>query len=369
MHADSKFEVSSPLLSIRALSKRYGAFVALDGVDLDVARGEFVALLGPSGCGKTTTLMSVAGFVEPDAGSILLNGKDIVGLPPDQRNMGVVFQDYALFPHMTVLENIAFSMRMRGVPKRARERRAFEALDQVQLPRRLAEARPSQLSGGQRQRVAVARAMVFDPVLLLMDEPLAALDRRLRQDLQFELRDLQSRIDTTVVYVTHDQEEALVLADRIVVMKDGKPAQIDTPQAVYEAPQSEFVASFLGESNRVVVALPAGRAGEVLVGEHRIEVAAERQVEANAVEALLVIRPERTRAIRNELQAVPHGLPATVRDVAFLGDRLRIELEMGFGGTWTSTVQLNGSEGEHLEAGDDVVVTWRPADARLLAKD
>ena len=236
-----------PILSIRGLRKSYGAFTALDEVDLDVARGEFVALLGPSGCGKSTTLMAVAGFVEPDDGSIMLPGENITRLAPEKRRMGVVFQDYALFPHLSVLDNVAFPLRMRGFGRREREEKALAALEQVQLPKKSIRARPAELSGGQSQRVAVARALVFDPVMLLMDEPLAALDSRLRQHLQFELRHLQDRLDTTVIYVTHDQEEALVLADRIVVMRDGRFEQVGTPREVYEKPANAFVAGFLGE--------------------------------------------------------------------------------------------------------------------------
>ncbi len=359
-----------PILSIRGLTKRYGAFTALDGVDLDVKRGEFVALLGPSGCGKSTTLMAVAGFVEPDEGSIVLSGEDITRLAPEKRRMGVVFQDYALFPHLSVLDNVAFPLRMRGIGRREREEKALAVLEQVQLPRKSIHSRPSELSGGQRQRVAVARALVFDPVMLLMDEPLAALDRRLRQHLQFELRHLQERLDTTVIYVTHDQEEALVLSDRIVVMRDGRFEQVGTPREVYESPANAFVAGFLGESNSLPVSVTKRDSSSVYAGYDGCKALMRVPGAFPDAEGLLVVRPERLRIEANPQEGRP-ALPARIVDIVFLGDRLRAELSLPHGVAWTASIPV-GEAGEYVEKlrrGAEVSLTWSPADARLLALD
>jgi ABC-type Fe3+/spermidine/putrescine transport system ATPase subunit len=357
-----------PILGIRGLSKHYGAFTALSGIDLDVSRGEFVALLGPSGCGKSTTLMAVAGFVEPDEGSITLAGRDITRLAPEKRRMGIVFQDYALFPHLSVLDNVAFPLRMRGMGRREREAKALAVLEQVQLPQKSIHSRPSELSGGQRQRVAVARALVFDPVMLLMDEPLAALDRRLRQHLQFELRHLQERLETTVIYVTHDQEEALVLADRIVVMRDGRFEQVGAPREVYEKPASAFVAAFLGESNSLRVKIAKRGSGSVFVRFEGHDTLIEVPGDFPHAEGLLVVRPERLRIEAGKRESVS-GLPAQIRDVAFLGDRLRAELSLFDGVSWTASIPISqaGPQVDQLERDARVSISWSPHDARLLA--
>ncbi|AGS24526.1 ABC transporter ATP-binding protein [Rhizobium etli] len=361
---------TQPILSIRGLSKRYGSFEALSGIDLDVTRGEFVALLGPSGCGKSTTLMAVAGFVEPDAGSIVLSGNDITALAPDKRRMGMVFQDYALFPHMSVLDNVAFPLRMRKVPRREREEKALAALETVQLPKKSIHARPSELSGGQRQRVAVARALVFDPVMLLMDEPLAALDRRLRQHLQYELRHLQARIDTTVIYVTHDQEEALVLADRIVVMRNGRFEQVGRPRDIYDSPANAFVAGFLGESNsapaHVVRRESAGVRAIINGSGDPIEVPGNFAPD----QGLFVVRPERLR-VQAPDQRSSTSLPAQIIDVAFLGDRLRAELRLADDLAWTASIPIRDALGAEqlLARGNDVRISWLAGDGQLLPTD
>jgi putative spermidine/putrescine transport system ATP-binding protein len=235
-------------LAVRNLSKHYGATRAVDGVSLDIARGKFVTLLGPSGSGKTTILMAIAGFVQPTAGDILVDGAPITKLPPEKRNFGMVFQGYALFPHMTVAENVAFPLRVRKVGRAETETRVREALELVQLGH-LADRRPQQLSGGQQQRVALARALVFQPTLLLLDEPLSALDKKLRAELQVELKDLHRRVGLTFIYVTHDQEEALSMSDGIAILRDGKLVQEGSPDALYERPATRFVADFLGKSN------------------------------------------------------------------------------------------------------------------------
>jgi putative spermidine/putrescine transport system ATP-binding protein len=235
-------------LELRGLTRRYGSFTAVDDVSLRVESGQFLTLLGPSGSGKTTILMAIAGFVAPDAGSVLLDGRDITALPPEKRDFGMVFQGYALFPHMSVAENVAFPLRVRRLGAAEREAKVRAALDLVQLEK-FAERRPSQLSGGQQQRVALARALVFDPALLLLDEPLSALDKKLRAELQEELKALHRRVGRTFVNVTHDQEEALSLSDRVAILNHGRLVQEGAPVALYDAPRTRFVADFLGKSN------------------------------------------------------------------------------------------------------------------------
>jgi ABC-type Fe3+/spermidine/putrescine transport system ATPase subunit len=236
------------VLSLSDIHVEYGGVAALKGISLDVARGEFVALLGPSGCGKTSLLRTIAGFVRPQRGAVRLDGRDVAGLAPRQRNIGLVFQSYALFPHMTVLQNVLFGLECRNVAKPAARARAALALDLVGLGD-FADRRPKQLSGGQQQRVALARAIVIEPDLLLLDEPLGALDKQLRVQMQTELKALQRRLGVTAVFVTHDQEEAMSMADRIVVMRDGVIAQTDTPEQVFKAPNSAWVCQFVGGGN------------------------------------------------------------------------------------------------------------------------
>ena len=235
-------------LSLRALTKRYPNFTAVDAIDLDVAAGEFVTLLGPSGSGKTTTLMMVAGFTPPTSGDIHLNGRSLTALAPERRNIGVVFQNYALFPHMTVQDNVSFPLRMRNQNRQTIAEKVVAALRMVQLEQ-LGERLPKELSGGQQQRVALARALVFDPDLLLMDEPLGALDKNLREQMQFELKRLHAELGITILFVTHDQEEALTLSDRIALMNVGGIVQIGSAEELYESPATRFVAEFIGESN------------------------------------------------------------------------------------------------------------------------
>jgi putative spermidine/putrescine transport system ATP-binding protein len=280
-------------LAVRNLSKHYGATRAVDDVSLAIARGRFVTLLGPSGSGKTTILMAIAGFVQPTAGDILVDRAPITALPPERRNFGMVFQGYALFPHMTVAENVAFPLRVRKVARAETEARVREALDLVQLGH-LADRRPQQLSGGQQQRVALARALVFQPALLLLDEPLSALDKKLRAELQVELKDLHRRVGLTFIYVTHDQEEALSMSDGIAILRDGKLVQEGTPDALYERPATRFVADFLGKSNFL-----AGRVEAVRHDGFSYTVDGARFVQhgpadlAQGAAALVALRPEK----------------------------------------------------------------------------
>jgi putative spermidine/putrescine transport system ATP-binding protein len=241
--------MTAAAIRLESVTKTFdGHVVAVDDVTLDIEAGEFFALLGPSGCGKTTSLRMIAGFELPDRGRVHVGGRDITDLPVHRREMGMVFQSYALFPHRTVAENVAFGLRMREVPKPEIERRVASALAQVALTG-LEKRKPGQLSGGQQQRVALARALVVEPPVLLCDEPLGALDRKLRQQMQFELKDLQKRLGVTLVFVTHDQEEALAMSDRIAVMNKGRVEQIGTPTEIYERPRTRFVADFIGEIN------------------------------------------------------------------------------------------------------------------------
>jgi putative spermidine/putrescine transport system ATP-binding protein len=312
-------------IAIRGVEKRYGAHYALAGVDLDVAPGEFLTLLGPSGSGKTTLLNVLSGFVRPDAGSVSIGGVDVTRTPPHKRDLAMVFQNYALFPHMTVARNVAYPLKMRRVPKPETERRVAEALDFVQLGH-LADRAPDQLSGGQRQRVALARAIVFDPRILLMDEPLSALDKQLREQMQFEIRALHDRLGITTVYVTHDQREALTMSDRVAVLNHGRIEQLDTPHALYDRPRTLFVADFIGESVHIDL---ARRDGALWIGEARVAGAQD----PGGPRPVLVLRPEKLRPLRAGETA---GEDVTVLSVragrrVFQGDSVLIDLTLADG--------------------------------------
>jgi putative spermidine/putrescine transport system ATP-binding protein len=329
-----------PDIRLRGLVKRYGELAAVDGVDLDVDRGEFFTLLGPSGSGKTTTLRLIAGFERPDSGVVELAGEDVSQRPPFARNVNTVFQDYALFPHLTVADNIAYGLRIRKVPKEERDRRAGEALDMVRLPG-LGGRKPSQLSGGQRQRVALARAIVNRPQVLLLDEPLGALDLKLRQEMQVELKRIQQEVGITFVYVTHDQEEALTMSDRLAVFNDGQIVQVGHPAEVYERPGSEFVAGFVGVSN---VLERGGRR--------------------------FTIRPEKIRLLeapRDDL----HTEGGVVRDVAYIGMVTRYLVDLEAGGELQVVRQnLETSSTEALEQqGRQVTVGWSEEHTYAIPKD
>jgi putative spermidine/putrescine transport system ATP-binding protein len=308
-------------LALRRLTKRYGSFTAVDDVSLEVRQGEFLTLLGPSGSGKTTILMAVAGFVEPSEGHVLLDGRDITPLPPEKRDFGMVFQGYALFPHLTVAENVAFPLRVRGQSRADRDAKVRAALDLVQLAA-FAERRPSQLSGGQQQRVALARALVFDPALLLLDEPLSALDKKLRAELQEELKALHRRIGRTFINVTHDQEEALSLSDHIAILNHGKLVQLGDPSALYERPRTRFVADFLGKSNFLQgIARGPDAAGMLLeAGAARLHVRFAGPVVIPAPDApsLLSLRPEKLRVLA-EGEGEENEVTGQIRAWSYLG--------------------------------------------------
>ncbi len=303
-------------LAVRHLAKHYGATRAVDDVSLSIARGSFVTLLGPSGSGKTTVLMAIAGFVQPTAGEILVDDTPITGLPPERRNFGMVFQGYALFPHMTVAENVHFPLRVRNVPRAEAAARVAQALDLVQLGQ-LKDRRPSQLSGGQQQRVALARALVFKPALLLLDEPLSALDKKLRAELQEELKALHRRVGLTFIYVTHDQEEALSLSDRIAILRDGRLVQDGEPKELYERPASRFVADFLGKSNflKGLVEGPVGDGFAYRVGAARF---VQRGAAPAGSRVLIALRPEKI-AITPDGEAAVNAIDGTIEAWSYYG--------------------------------------------------
>lgn len=316
---------SGQTISIRGLGKRYGVVDALAGVDLDIRRGEFVTLLGPSGSGKTTLLMALAGFIRPTEGSIKFGGQEVVALPPHKRNVGMVFQSYALFPHMTVGANVAYPLRVRRISRAEIQQRVSAALALVRLSE-LAERNIDQLSGGQRQRVALARAVIFHPQILLMDEPLSALDKHLREEMQIEIRHLQQKLGITTVSVTHDQREALTMADRVAVLDRGRLVQIDSPERLYGAPATSFVAGFLGETTLLDVRIEDGiayLAGRPLRTPHRIP-RDDRTYH-------LVLRAEKLEIVERPDQADCNVFAGQVQELVFQGDSLLIYVGLADG--------------------------------------
>ncbi len=354
-------------LALRGLKKMFGDVAAVAGVDLDVREGEFITLLGPSGSGKTTTLRMIAGFTEQTAGSIEIDGVDVSTVPPHKRDVGMVFQNYALFPHMTSAENIEFPLQMRKVPKDEAKRRVAEALKLVKLDS-YGPRYPRQMSGGQQQRIALARAVVFQPRLLLMDEPLGALDKKLREALQLEIMHISRQLGATVVYVTHDQEEALVMSDRIAIFHDGKIEQLGSGEDLYERPVSLFVADFIGESNILHGKIEAGSVVAEL-GQWRVgDAAAARAALAEQSPAALVVRPERLRLIPRTGD-VPTGVntvDATVTDVLYLGSTRKYELKLANGQAVGVRQQLGGPE-LAWNPGDDVRLAWDVDSGVLVA--
>ena len=351
-------------LRFENVSKHYGDVRAVDDVSIDVAREEFLTLLGASGSGKTTLLMTVAGFTMPDRGRIVLDGEDITWLPPSLRNIGVVFQSYALFPHMTVSENVAYPLRVRKVPRRESEERTERALDLVRLGG-FADRMPSQLSGGQQQRVALARAVVFEPRLLLMDEPLGALDKKLREYMQLEIKELQRQLRITVIYVTHDQSEALTMSDRIAIMNDGRFEQVGSPEGLYRAPANRFVADFIGETCffTAVVAGTEGGLTVARVGGGTIRYRAEEPA-ATGGEVELMVRPEAVRIAGPEPSA-GNRLDGVVTEAIYLGELTRYHVRLGDEQTLVMK-QQNMDGVPQIRPGDRVTVSWSVRDTRLV---
>jgi putative spermidine/putrescine transport system ATP-binding protein len=375
--ADVRVEVAAkppvPIVRFVGIGKTYdGLTRVVDGLDLDIERGEFLTLLGPSGSGKTTTLMMLAGFETPTEGEILLEGKPLSRLPPHRRAIGMVFQNYALFPHMSVAENIAFSLSVRGVRKDEIARRVEHALDMVQLAG-FGARRPAQLSGGQQQRVAVARALVFEPKLVLMDEPLGALDKQLREQMQLEVRGLHRRLGVTMVYVTHDQHEALTMSDRIAVFQRGRVQQLDRPDRIYEAPVNAFVARFIGENNRL-----DGRIESVEGSRCTVRITDDVVVDASLAAPLALgapvtvsLRPERVQiagATPTIESADRCRLAGRLREVIYLGDHVRARVAIA--GNDDFTVKRPIDEAHRLPAiGAAVRLAWTQEHCRAFARE
>jgi spermidine/putrescine transport system ATP-binding protein len=327
-------------VELRGVTKRFDDVTAVDDIDLDVRHGEFLSLLGPSGCGKTTTLRLIAGFEQPDEGEILIDGENVAGRPPYKRDVNTVFQSYALFPHLSVLDNVAYGLRQRGDPRGVRQGKAREALELVRLAE-LGERKPRQLSGGQQQRVALARALVMEPKVLLLDEPLGALDLKVRKQLQIELKRIQERVGITFVYVTHDQEEALAMSDRVAVMNEGRIEQLGAPREIYDAPATSFVADFIGETNFI------GLSGRTLA-----------------------VRPERIAVRRpSPAGADLEALEGEVLTAMMVGPALQWLVKTDDGQEVLVRQPRSGGNGdiESIRVGDRVVVSWADDAALELA--
>ncbi|MDQ2675726.1 MAG: ABC transporter ATP-binding protein [Actinomycetota bacterium] len=358
------------MIVLEGVSRRFDGLAAVDGVSLEIAPGEFFSLLGPSGCGKTTTLRMIAGFEEPDEGRVLLDGEDVTHLSPKRRNVNMVFQDYALFPHMTVADNIGFGPRLKGVARDEIAARIEEMIGIVRLEG-MADRRPGELSGGQRQRVALARALVNRPAALLLDEPLGALDLKLRREMQHELKRIQKSTGTTFVYVTHDQEEALTMSDRIAVMNRGRVEQVDAPETVYERPSTTFVAGFIGVSNLMpaVVEQSAGERTRVCLDAGvEIEAAGNGLVTGERCHA--VVRPEKLRIDRKE-DSTRDGWPSvegTVESSVYLGTATQIVVRLA-GDVPMTVLVPNADDAERNSlpgGGADVRLSWAPGHIHLV---
>ena len=355
-------------IELISLTKRFTEIAAVDSIDLTIASGEFFSLLGPSGCGKTTTLRLIAGFEQPTAGRILLDDSDVSAVPPHKRNVNTVFQSYALFPFLSVFDNVAFGLRNRRLDKKEIATRVSEALDLVKLGS-FAKRRPGQLSGGQQQRVALARALVLKPSVLLLDEPLGALDAKLRRSLKVELKALQEQVGITFLYVTHDQEEALTMSDRLAVMRDGKIVQIGAPQEIYEEPADTYVADFLGVSNLMeveVVSRGPGAYCRVKLGESVLQ--ADHGGDSAPDRSHAVIRPERVR-IEEFGTDGPNRIPAMVERLVYLGSSTQVFLRLAPGTELQALLQNDGDQGQlaQLSQGTPVHAFLAPDAMRVLA--
>jgi putative spermidine/putrescine transport system ATP-binding protein len=343
-----------------------GVTLVVKNLNLNIGKGEFLTMLGPSGSGKTTCLMMLAGFETATHGEIRLAGRNINLVPPHKRGIGMVFQNYALFPHMTVGENLAFPLEVRGMSKSDREDKIKRALDMVQMGK-FANRRPAQLSGGQQQRIALARALVFDPELVLMDEPLGALDKQLREHMQFEIKALHDRLGITVVYVTHDQGEALTMSDRVAVFNDGVIQQLDAPDELYERPKNSFVAQFIGENNKLPGTIEQLDGAKALVRLSTGELidATAVNIREKGQQTLVSIRPERVEFKPEMMPAGAHTIGAEVREVIYMGDILRARLKVA--GSDDFVMKMRNTLGQtKLSPGQKINVGWHPQDARAL---
>ena len=365
---------SPPAVRLEAVSKRFGEHTAVEAVTLEIAGGEFFSLLGPSGCGKTTTLRIVAGFEMPSAGSVFLNGVEITARPAHRREIGMVFQHYALFPHLSVFENIAFPLRLRRIDATEIRQRVSQALEMVRLPG-LAGRMPTQLSGGQQQRVALARALVFQPSVVLLDEPLGALDLKLRRAMQLELKTLQREIGLTFVYVTHDQEEALTMSDRMAVMDRGRVLQVGDPRSIYEQPASRFVADFIGVSNFLTGQVREVGVEAVIELDRGGVVRAGRPAELTVGQAVTIaVRPERMRLAGASAEAAArpergwNSVPGVVRDLIYTGSDTQYLVELGPAGVVMVRVPNDTppEDQPRVASGEKVWVRWEIGSTAVL---
>lgn len=356
-----------PAVEFRELRKTYGSALALERIDLTIAPGELFTLLGPSGSGKTTLLNIVSGMVTPTSGCVLIDGRNVTNIPPRQRNLGMVFQNYALLPHMSVFDNIAFPLRIRKTPKREVERAVMEVLELVRL-KDFARRKPKELSGGQQQRVSIARCLVYKPKLILMDEPLGALDKKLRHQLQFEIKKIHTELGVTVLYVTHDQEEALVLSNRICVMNHARIEQVGTPNELYFRPINEFVAGFLGESNFI-----AGGLDQLSGDIARVRAAGGSVIRCTVPAGTttpnkikVMVRPGSIRLSKFD-QPSEFGMQGVIQDRVFVGGAVQYTVQAGE--QRLTSLQNSGCDNQILEPGNQVWVDWSPGDAIALAAE
>ncbi len=359
-------ETNDTIVKFDQVQKSYdGETLVVKNLNLEIERGEFLTMLGPSGSGKTTCLMMLAGFEPATHGEIYLDGEPINNVPPNKRGIGMVFQNYALFPHMTVYENLAFPLQVRKMGREEIEKRVTRVLDMVQLGG-FTRRRPGQLSGGQQQRVAVARALVFDPQLVLMDEPLGALDRQLREQMQYEIKHIHDDLGVTIVYVTHDQSEALTMSNRIAVFNDGIIQQLATPDHLYERPENAFVAQFIGENNKLLGTVKEINARNCTVGVDGGDIVEALVVNVNAKgeRTTLSLRPERVR-INPPEGALPNVFPGRVEELIYLGDHIRVRVNVCGQDDFIVKVP-NASDHAPLREGDDVKVGWTMEDCRAL---
>lgn len=358
-------ESTGTALSLRNVTKKYGQLAAVDGVSMEVSQGEFVTMLGPSGSGKTTTLQIVAGFESATSGDLLASGKPLIA-PPYKRDIGMVFQNYALFPHMNAFKNVEYPLKIRRVSKGERRRRVIEALDMVGLSDRGAH-NPKQLSGGQQQRVALARALVFRPKMVLLDEPLGALDKKLRENLQLEIKRIQKELGITMLYVTHDQEEALVMSDRIAVFNEGKIEQIGTSEEIYERPASLFVANFIGESNVFQGRLEDSNTSTCLVhGDLRLDAPSDLRQHVVGNECALIVRPEKMQVTSSDSRTVAYDnvVETVVEQVIYLGSERKYMLKTADGDRLVSR-QQSGQDAQSATVGASVLAVWNANDGVL----
>jgi len=360
-------ESNNALVQFIAVQKSYdGQILVVKDLNLDVARGEFLTMLGPSGSGKTTCLMMLAGFEPATHGKIILDGRPINDVPPHKRGIGMVFQNYALFPHMTVAENVAFPLNVRKVPAGEVVDKVNRALEMVELPG-FGNRRPAQLSGGQQQRIAVARALVFEPQLVLMDEPLGALDKQLREQMQYEIRHIHENLGVTMVYVTHDQAEALTMSDRIAVFNDGVVQQLATPADLYEKPENAFVAGFIGENNRLrgTVSEVNGNTCTVKLDEGGTVSAEKVDVGGVGARTTLSIRPERVELLGQD-GAMANRLSGRIEELIYLGDHIRVRMTVAGTDEFIVKVRNSADRQYGLNEGDEMNVGWHTQDCRAL---